>query len=153
MKKILILLFISVFSFSFSQGYLYIENYSGYDLLMRAIAGNPNNCHPEAVGSLKFPAYTQDVIDNFNDAIPYTDMFSVRLAPTGSATSQYIPSGLLNTISPLTQWKFIWFHTVDSTGNTTNDIDFNMGDPSFFASCPLGGVTYEDGALTDAFWF
>lgn len=154
MKKILILLPVFIFSLSFSQGKLYIQNYSNYDLVMRFIAGNPTNCLPEAATSMNFPANTQDVIDNYNDSAPYTTNWSVRLSPTGNALSQNIPSGLLTTISPLTRWKFCWFRTrYAGTTNLTTDGDFNMGDPSAFPACPLTGSDFVDEPLSDAFWF
>ncbi|ANF52859.1 hypothetical protein A0O34_21085 [Chryseobacterium glaciei] len=154
MKKILILLPVFIFSLSFSQGKLYIQNYSNYDLVMRVVAGNTNNCLPEVVTSMNFPANTQDVIDNFNDSAPYANDWSVRLSPTGNPLSQAVPSGLLTTVSNLTRWKFIWFHTAyPGTTNSTPDVDFNMADPSAFAACPLSGSDFIDGSLTDAFWF
>lgn len=154
MKKILTLSLILIFSLAFSQGKLFIQNYSNYDLVMRVVAGSPTNCHPEAIGSLTFPANTQSLINNFNDAGAYTTGFSVLLSPNANSTFQTIPSGLLTAISPLTQWKFAWFHTrYPGTTNMTPDIDFNMGD-SAFPSCPWSPSSlYTAGTLTQAFWF
>lgn len=155
MKKILILSLICIFSLSFSQGKLYIQNYSNYDLVMRVIAGSPTNCVPEAITSMTFPASTQSVINNFNDAAPYTSGWSVVLSPNTNYTDQTIPSGLLTAISPLTRWKFCWFKTkFAGTQNSTQDIDFNMGDNSAFPTCPgMPSSSFVDGNLTDAFWF
>lgn len=155
MKKIAILFLSFVFSLSFSQGKLYIQNFSAYDLTMRIVGGSPTNCFPEALGSvITFPAHTQTSFLDYNSMASYAPNWTVRLSYTGNAIPQTAPSGLLTTISPITQWKFCWFHTMDpGTHNLTSDIDFNMGDPAF-PSCPwASGVSFVDGTLTDAFWF
>ncbi len=156
MKKILTLTSLLAISFCFSQGKLYIENYSNYDLQMRVIAGNPNNCIPEVGASMNFPASTQDVIENFNDSQPYTTHWSAILTAGGNTYQEYAPnSGLLNTVSPLTRWKFLWYQTVyPGTTNVAYDtVNFNMGEPSAFPNCPLQSSPFVDGTLTDAFWF
>lgn len=154
MKKILILTLSLMFSLSFSQGKLYINNYSGYDLTMRLAANSPTGCNPSAIASLTYPANTQDSIVNFNNSLPYIDQWSVRLSYTGNAMTQPVPSGLLTTISPLTRWSFAWFQTrYAGTNNQTPDIDFQMGDPTAFPNCGISGSTFVDGSLSDAFWF
>lgn len=155
MKKITTLILVLTFSLAFSQGKLYIQNFSAYDLTMRLVGGSPSNCQPEAVGSINtFPAHTQTMFADYNSSASYAPNWSVRLSYTGDPIPQTAPSGLLTSISPITQWKFCWFHTMDpGTHNFTSDINFNMGDPAF-PSCPwASGTAFVDGALTDAFWF
>lgn len=154
MKKILILTLSLMFSLSFSQGKLYINNYTDYDLTMRVAANSPTGCNPSAITSMTFPANTQDTIENFNDSLPYASGWSVRLSYTGNALMQPVPSGLLTTISPLTRWSFAWFQTrYAGTSNQTPDPDFQMGDASAFPTCGISGSTFVDGSLSDAFWF
>jgi hypothetical protein len=155
MKKILTLSSVLASVLFFSQGKLYIQNFSNYDLAMRVVAGSTTNCFPEALASMNFPANTLDVIDNFNDASPYTSGWSVRLSATGAALNQPIPSGLLTTISPLTRWEFAWYQTLypGTTNSAYDTVNFDMGDPSAFPGCSWNGSTFIDGSLTDAFWF
>lgn len=155
MKKILILSSIFLSSLSFAQGSLNIFNYSSYDLAMRVEAGNTTNCLPSVITSMNFPASHSDVIDNFNDSLPYTAGWSVRLSTTGSPTNVTVPSGLLTTVSSLTRWQFCWYQTMDPvTGNTVYDtVDFNMGDTSAFPNCGWSSSTNITGTLTKAFWF
>ncbi|WP_312393985.1 hypothetical protein [Chryseobacterium sp.] len=155
MKKIFTLSLGLAFSLCFSQGKLYIQNYSNYNLGMRIVAGNTGSCLPEAVASMDFPAQTQDVIDDFNDAFTYTAGWSVRLSPTGNPSYFTAPNGLLNSISPITRWEFAWYQAQDPiTGNTVYDtVDHNMADNSAFPNCAWNGSTFVDGTVTDSFWF
>ncbi|MDF0720581.1 hypothetical protein P0M11_11290 [Kaistella sp. PBT33-4] len=136
-----------------AQGTLYIENYSNYPFAARIVAGNQQNCTPEAVGSFNFPGNYQVSIPNFNGSLPTVSSWSVRLSPTGNVMMQSPPnSGILNTISGLTRWEFCSLQSLDpNTGQPTNDIDFFMGDPNF-SNCWQGN-DFVDGNLTDAFWF
>lgn len=156
MKKILTLSLVLASALFFSQGKLYLQNFSNYDLAMRVVTGSTTNCLPEAIASMNFPANTLDVIDNFNGAFPYTAGWSVRLSATGGTIYQNAPSGLLTSISPLTRWEFAWYQTLyPGTTNVAYDtVNFNMGDPSAFSTnCAWNGSTFIDGSLTDAFWF
>ncbi|WP_267402726.1 hypothetical protein [Chryseobacterium sp. GM_Chr_2] len=155
MKKIFTLSLGLAFSFCFSQGKLYLQNYSAYDLTVRIVAGNTTNCLPLASTSIRFPAATEDVIENFNDALPYTTGWSVSLTTGTMPTQVAIPSGLLTAISPLTRWEFAWYQAQDPiTGDTVYDtVDHNMADNTAFNNCGWSGSTFIDGTITDSFWF
>ena len=156
MKKILTLIPLLIFSLSFSQGTLYINNYSDYGLQMRISAASPTNCFPLVYTSMSFPANTQSKISDFNNATPYTNSWSIIFNYNGNIVGQPIPSPVLNTVSPLTQWQECQFMTMDNNNpnQPTDDIRFEMGDPTAFANCaPTSGSTFVDGNLTDAFWF
>jgi len=154
MKKFLLPLFLFSMAFFNAQGVLYLQNYSGYDLQMRLIAQHVSNCTPEVVGSVSFPANTQEVFNAYINFPPYLmGGFGVLLPGASSGISQPAGSGLLQSLSPITKWKYAWFQTkYAGTTNNTNDIDFNMADPSNLP-CSFSGTDYVDGALTDAFWF
>ncbi|OCA75953.1 hypothetical protein BBI01_04445 [Chryseobacterium artocarpi] len=123
---------------------------------MRISAASPTSCYPTVNASMSFPANTQAQIANFNSAAPYTDSWAVRFSYNGNYIGQPIPSGILNTVSPLTQWQECQFMTMDNNNpnQPTGDIVFKMGDPTVFANCgQTSGSTFVDGNLTDAFWF
>lgn len=155
MKKILTLITVILFSFSFSQGKLYIKNYSDYRLEMRISAASANNCYPYAIASMSFGPHADVEIPDFNSSGPYSTSWAVKFTPTGSPIHQTAPSGILSTISPLTRWNYSDMMTVDpNTNQSTGDPRFKMGDPSFITSCGYGdGETYVDGNFTDVFWF
>ncbi len=155
MKKIFTLSLGLVFSLCFSQGKLYLQNYSNYDLMMRVVGGSTTSCVPEAITSMSFPAATQAVINNYNDAFPYTTGWSVTTTMGTNPIGQTIPSGLLTAISPITRWKFAYYQTQDPvTGSTVYDtVDHNMGDSAAFPYCPWNSSTFIDGTVTDSFWF
>jgi len=153
MKKLLLPLFLFSIAFFNAQGILYLHNYSGYDLQMRLVAQHVSSCTPAVIGSLDFPANTSAQFDNYSEFPPYANGFTVLLPGAPSAIYQPAGSGLLTSLSPITQWKYAWFNTrYAGTLNNTNDIDFNMADPNNLP-CNFSGTDYVDGALTDAFWF
>jgi len=155
MKKLLVSLFLfSLVGVINAQGKLYLQNYSVYDLQMRLEAQHITNCTPEIIGSLSFPASTQDIIENYNDSPPFAMSWGVLLPGASSAITQPVPgSGLLTTLSSITQWRYCWFKTFYAgTITATNDVDFTMADPNNLP-CSFTGTDYIDGNLTDAFWF
>ena len=154
-----LLIFIITFTISvsgFSQGTLYVQNYSNYELEGRLGARGKQNCFPSAIASYTFPAMTSININTYNNSLPYIDSWSVRLSYTGTSIPQNPPSsGLLTTISPLTQWQFTWFMTVDANGNQTGD-QFWMGDDAFSSVCstsPVYDYQHGNNGNTDAYWF
>jgi len=154
MKKIFLLpLFLFSIAFFNAQGKLYLQNYSIYDLQMRLVAQHISNCTPEVVGSVSFPAATQEEFDDYSEFPPYATGFGVLLPGATSAIYQAAGSGLLQSLSPITQWKYAWFQTkYAGTTNNTYDIDFHMADPNNLP-CSFSGTDSVTGALTTAFWF
>lgn len=154
MKKLFYFIFIMLFSEAYSQGTLYLHNYSNYDIQGRLYSRGNTGCLPEVGTSYEFPANLQTEIKSYNESLPIIDKWSVRTTPTGSISTQYPPnSGLLNVMSSLTRWQFSWFLTKDNTGTPTGD-QFLMGDDLFSSPCGTSNVNdYHLGNYSEAFWF
>lgn len=159
MKKLLTLSAVLSSALFFAQGKLYLHNFTDYNLAIRVKASNPASCVPAVAASMNFPAQTQDVINNFNDSLPYASYWTAQTTPGGPNIPHDLstqgPSGLLTALSPLTQWNFLYYGARDPITNQPvyDTVNFYMGDPSLFPNCSEPGSTHIDGTYTEAFWF
>ena len=160
MKKILLLLSLSLSAAAFSQvSTLVINNYSAYTLTGRLRATDLTNCVPEiymgntlASGNFTIPPTTTTDYPKYYTAntapIPVND-FLVRLSYTSPATVLAYNDPNMYAISPTTDWSFFAFDVRDPGSINTVYDHYDIGVAPCAATYPTNGI----GTVSETEWF
>lgn len=160
MKKILLLLSLSLSTIAFSQiSTLVINNYSVYTVTGRLRAADITNCVPELYmgntlgsGNFTIPAGTTTDYPKYytsNVAPIPVNNFLVRMSNTTPAS--VIPYNHPNifTISPTTDWSFFSFDVRDPASINTVYDHYDIGVAPCAGNYPSSGV----GTVSETEWF
>lgn len=147
MKKSLLLFILSWSSCMFSQGDLYIYNFSDHNLHghINAEPKDPTACYPALQSELfDIPPGASKYYSGFTGAYPDIDEWYYMSSPTVSSTlTMPGATGILNILGALTHWTYCAFEATKPGEACSFSVGIsacNTPIPSSMASVPTGDI-------------